>query len=869
MTPPRLADQLLRFFCAPHRLEEVQGDLHEEFAWQVERIGERRARWRYWWDVLGFIKPFAVKRQPKAQQSTMYSMNPTMLRNYIKIAWRNLLKDRQFTALNLIGLSTGLACTLLIYLWVTDELTIDKYNEKDAQLFQVMANHVNEDGIKTINHTPGLLANALAAEMPEIDHAVTVVPASWFSSKGVISVGENRLKAGGQFVGKDYFNVFTCPFLQGTQTSLFADRQTIALSENLATKLFGTTTNVIGKAIKWDQGEFSGLYRIGGIFANNPPNATEQFDLLFSFDVFTTRRPGMEFWGNSDPSTFLVLKAGTDLDRFNSKIKDFLASKDKKQTAQLIAIKYSDKYLHGQFENGKQVGGRIAYVRLFSIIALFILLIACINFMNLSTAKASGRMKEVGIKKVVGALRSSLIVQYLGESILMAFLSLIMALILAALLLPQFNSITGKHISLGVDSRLILSILAITLLTGLFSGSYPALYLSGFNPTAVLKGKLKTSIGELLVRKGLVVFQFTISILFIVSVLVIYRQIDYIQTKNLGYSRDNIIHFEIPLEMDSVKLKAAEAFLGEIKTIPGVINASSYYHNLTGDHGAISGFQWPGKPQGQDIEFSNLEVGYHFIETLGIGLKEGRSFSNNPNAQNEIIFNEAAIKSMGLKSPIGKTVKFWDRQRTIVGVVKNFNFESLYSTVKPCFFQAYPVLPNVMVKIQGGTEKQTIARIQKAFEAHNRGLVFDYQFLDENYKALYAAEHRIGFLSRYFAGLTILISCLGLFGLAAFTAQKRQKEIGIRKVLGATVGNVAVMLSIDFMKLLSIALLIAFPLIGWALNRWLHNFAYHVDLSIGVFIIAGLSIMLLTLAMVGYQAIKAALMDPVKSLRSE
>ncbi|WP_222930345.1 permease prefix domain 2-containing transporter [Larkinella punicea] len=868
MNPPKLADQLLKFFCSPHHLEEIQGDLQEEFAYQVKRIGERRARWRYWWDVLGFVLSFASKRMSK-ENSTTHRTNPIMFRNHFKIAWRNLTKDRQFTALNLVGLSTGLACTLLIYLWVKDELRMDKYNEKDEQLFQVMANHFHEDDVNTINHTPGLLADALAAEMPEVEHAVTVVPASWFSSKGIISVGETRLKAGGQFVGKDYFNVFTCPFLQGDKNSIFSDNNTVALSEELAIKLFGTTKDVLGKAVKWDHEEFSGTYRVGGVFANSPANSTEPFDILFNFNVFVVKRPGMESWGNSDPSTFLIVRKGTDLDRFNAKIRNYLQSKDKKQTAQLFTIQYSDKYLHGQFENGKQAGGRITYVKLFSIIAVFILLIACINFMNLSTAKASGRIKEVGIKKVVGALRSSLVFQYLGESLLMAFLSLVVAIFLLILLLPQFNFITGKNIRLEFDGTMLLSIVGITVLTGLIAGSYPALYLSGFNPTAVLKGKLKTSVGELLVRKGLVVFQFTVSILFIVSVLVVYRQIDYIQTKNLGYNRENIIHFEIPLEMDSVKLKSAEGFLAEIKTIPGVVNASSYYHNLTGDHGAISGFQWPGKPRGKDIEFSNLEVGYNFIETLGMELKDGRGFSNNPGSYNEIIFNEAAIKSMGLKDPIGKIVKFWDRERQIVGVVKNFNFESLYETVKPCFFQVYPVMPNIMVKMQGGTEQQTIARIQKVFEAHHQGLVFDYQFLDENYQTLYAAERRIGVLSRYFAGLTILISCLGLFGLAAFTAQRRQKEIGIRKVVGATVGNVALMLSMDFLKLLLIALVIAFPVIGWALNQWLHNFAYHVDLELGVFIIAGLSIIVITLLTVGYQAVKAALMNPVKSLRSE
>jgi putative ABC transport system permease protein len=865
---PASATQFLRWFCAPNLLESIQGDLHEEFVYRVRKDGERKARLFYWWEVLGFIKWKYIKRQPDQYSSTPF-FNIAMISNYFKIAWRNLLKERQFTLLNLIGLSTGLACTILIYLWVNDELHVDKVNEKDSQLFQIMANHASDDGVKTIEHTPGLLADALKSEMPEIESAVSVVPASWFSNKGVISSEDKHLKAGGQFIGKDYFEVFTCPFIQGDKNSIFADQQTIAISEDLAAKIFKTTGDVVGKTVKWDNGEFSGNYVIGGIFMNNPANATNQFDVLFNFDLFVARRPVMKFWGNSDPSTFILLKKEADITRFNAKIKGYLTAKDSNLKAQLFAVKYSEKYLHGQFVNGVQAGGRITYVRLFSIIGLFILVIACINFMNLSTAKASGRIKEVGIKKAVGALRSSLVIQYLGESLLMAFLSLIFAVLLLILLLPQFNEITGKHIELRFDGLLILAVLGITLLTGLISGSYPAFYLSGFSPALVLKGKLKSSVGELMVRKGLVVFQFAISLVFIVSVLVVYKQINYIQTRNLGYNRDHIIHFEIPLEMDSVKMKTAETFLGEVKNVPGVVNASSYNHNLTGNHGAVSDLDWPGKIPGKYIEFSNLEVGFNFIETLGMKLKEGRSFSRNQNAYKEIVLNEAGIKSMGIKDPLGKTVKLWGQERQIVGVVKNFNFESLYETVKPCFFQAYPVMPNIMVKISGGSGKQTIAGVEQIFQKYHQGLVFDYQFLDENYKALYVSEQRIGLLSQYFAGLAILISCLGLFGLAAFTAQRRQKEIGIRKVVGATVSNVAVMLSMDFLKLVFAAMIFAFPFVAWAMNQWLHEFAYSIDLNISVFLIAGLSVTFLTLFTVGYQAIKAALTDPIQSLKSE
>jgi putative ABC transport system permease protein len=792
-----------------------------------------------------------------------------MFRNNFKLAWRNLLKDRQFTILNLLGLSTGLASALLIWLWISDELKVDKYNAKDKHLYQVMENLGSEGDIKTIPGTPGILAPALKQEFPEVEYATSVLPAWWFPFKGVISGNDIRMKASGQYVGKEYFNIFTTHFLQGDKNRLFADKSSIAISDKLAKKLFNTTQNIIGKTIKWDQSEFSGSYVITGIFEENPPSATDQFDLMFNYDLVLERRPNLLKWGNSDPCTYIVVKEGTDIARLNSKIKDFTKTKDKKSGIHLFLTRFSDRYLYGKYENGVQAGGRIAYVKLFSIIALFILIIACINFMNLSTAKAARRMKEVGIKKVVGAPRSVLILQYIGESMLMAFLSLLLAIVFISLLLPVFNEITGKQLNLHVNVNLVLSILGITLLTGLIAGSYPAFYLSGFRPVTVLKGKLRTSFGELWVRKGLVIFQFTLSIVFIAGVLIVYKQLNFIQSKNLGYNRDNIVHFEIPIEMDSAKLVAAASFVNELNTIPGVVNASSYYHNLTGDHGAISHFEWPGKNPNMDIEFSNLEVGYNFLQTMNIKIKEGRNFSNSPNSQNEIIFNETAIKDMGLKDPIGKTIKFWGMERQIIGVAADFNFESLYQSVKPCFFQVYPVMPNVLVKIKGGTEKQTLDKIQTAFKAFSPGMAFDYRFLDEDYRALYVSEKRVGLLSQYFAGLVIIISCLGLFGLAAFTAQRRQKEIGIRKIVGASVGNVTFLLSKEFLKLVLVSLIIAFPLVWWAMNNWLNDFAYRIPISADVFVITAVSVLLITVFTISFQALKAALMNPVKSLRSE
>jgi predicted permease len=793
-----------------------------------------------------------------------------MLKNYFKIAWRNLVRDRQFTFLNLAGFSTGLACALLIWLWTRDEMKMDKWNQNDSRLYQVMQNMRQDDKTVTMEYTAGPLAKALASEMPEIEYASSVIPAYWFSNSGIITYNDTRLKAGGQFVSKDYFKMFTCHFLQGDANTALSDKRSIAISDELAMKLFRTTENVIGKTIEWAQAEFNGSYLITGIFEKNPSSQYDKFDLLFNFDLFVEKRQGMLSWGNSDPSTFVLLKKGADINEFNRKIKDFISKKTKeKESKTYFARRFSDKYLYGQYQNGVQAGGRITYVKLFSFIALFILVVACINFMNLSTAKATRRIKEVGVQKVVGARRSTLILQYLSESVFMSFLSLVLAIILMALLLPAFNNITGKTLTLDMSVSMVFAVIGITFVTGLFAGSYPAFYISSFKPALVLKGKLKTSVGELWMRKGLVVFQFTLSVMAIIAVMVVYRQVQYIQSKNLGYNRDHLIHFELPLEMDSAKLSAAVSFINEIKAVPGVVSAGSYAHNLTGDHGGIGGFQWPGKDPTRDIEFANLEVGSGFLETVGIKIKEGRNFSPDERAGNEIVFNESAIKEMRLNDPVGKTVKFWDRQRKIVGVAEDFNFESLYQPVKPCFFQVYPIGPNAVVRIQAGTEKQTIEKIKELYTDFSKGLVFDYRFMDEDYRTLYESENRVAVLSKYFAGLAILISCLGLFGLAAFTAQRRRKEIGIRKVVGASVSNVVTMLSTDFLKLVLISVLIAFPLAGWFMNDWLRNFAYRIHIGPAVFIIAGLFIILITLITISFQSIKAAIANPVKSLRTE
>jgi len=450
---------------------------------------------------------------------------------------------------------------------------------------------------------------------------------------------------------------------------------------------------------------------------------------------------------------------------------------------------------------------------------------------------------------------------------LMAFVSLVLAMALVALLLPAFKEIAGKNFSLNFNNSFIISILAITFITGLIAGSYPALYLSGFKPALVLKGKLNTSAGESWIRKGLVVFQFTISVILIVSVLVVYQQMKLIQTTNLGYNKDNIIRFS-----NTGKLSTnLSPFLSEIKNIPGVVNASDADGDFLGHDGhSGGGIDWEGKDPNLGIEYYGVGVDYDFIEMMGLQMAEGRAFSRafGPDSL-KVIFNESAIAAMGLKNPIGKTVSLWGHKKQIIGVVKDYHFESLYKKVGPAFLECFQNNGNVLIKIKAGREKETIAGIERLYKEFNQGLSFDYKFLDDDYNALYASEHRVAVLSKYFAAIAILISCLGLFGLAAFTAQKRQKEIGIRKVVGASVGNIAAMLSADFLKLIIIALLIAIPLSWWAANQWLQGFAYRINLNADIFLVTGASIILITLFTISFQTIKAAIANPVKSLRTE
>ena len=790
-----------------------------------------------------------------------------MFKNHLKIAWRNLLKDRQFTLLNILGLSAGLACALLIFLWVNDERSYDKFFANDNQVYQVMEHRKSDGDIKVSDESSGLVSEVLKAQMPQVQYAASLAPTEWFQ-KSTLSVGDKNIKAQGQYAGKDYFNIFSFKLLEGDKSKVLADNSSIVISDELAKRLFGTTENIIGKAIDF---QHDTTFFVSGIFEKVPSHSSQQFDFVLSFDYYFSVQSWVKTWGNTGPHNFVLLKKGTDIHAFNKKIAGLIAANANDTTRSLFAARFSDNYLLNSFDHGSQVGSKIIYVRLFSLIAIFILAIACINFMNLSTAKAARRMKEVGIKKVVGAGRSQLVFQFLSESIMLTLMAMAFAVLIVWLLLPPFNQLTGKQISLTPDPKTIGSFLAIALIAGLLAGSYPALYLSRFNPLSVLKGTLKTSFAEALSRKGLVVFQFTMSAILIVAVIIVYRQVQFIQSTNPGYNKDNIVRFD---SEGSIQGKEDE-FIGEMKRIPGVVNASFTFNNMIGRNFGVWGISWEGKDPNADIYFEGFGAGYDFIETMDMHMKEGRSFSRNyGDDYSKILLNEAAIRAMHLKNPVGKFITVFGDKRQIIGVVKDFHFESLHEPVKPAYFtlQQNPGKNpwfKIMTRIKANHQQQTIASIQHLYESFNPGFPFTFNFLSEAYQKQYDTETRIATLSKYFAALAIIISCLGLFGLAAFTAQKRRKEIGVRKVIGASVTDITSMLSKDFLRLVLIALCIAFPASWWLMNNWLQGFAYRVHISAGTFLLAGISIIVITLLTIGYQSIRAAIANPVKSLRTE
>jgi len=792
-----------------------------------------------------------------------------MIKNYLKTALRNLGRNKVFSFINISGLALGMACSLLILLWVQSEYNIDSFNKNSSQLYSVYERQFYDDKVDVYHSTPGLAADEIKRVFPEVEYASGF---GWVNQNS-FTLGDRVIQEVGGWAGDDYFKMFNYPLLQGDAQTALNSPSAIAVSRKMAESFFGTAENAINKTIRFnDKRDF----KITAVFENAGINASQKFDYLINWYAYLDDNPWLKDWSiniNDGPKTFVALRSGANINGFSARLRNFLHSYYKEQRSgfhiELGIQRFDEMYLHSHFKNGQIDGGRIEYVKLFSIIALFILVIACINFMNLTTARFMKRAKEIGVRKVAGAIRLSLIKQFIGEAILIAFLSLIAALAVVLMLLPMFNGLTQKHISLPVaDPSFWFTLLILTFITGFAAGSYPALFLSSFDPMKVLKGSIKAGTRAAFFRKALVVFQFTLSIMLIIGTIVVSKQINYIQTKNLGYDKDNVI--SIPLQ--GRLLSKYVAFQQEAANIPGVKVVTRITQIPTQLTSGTSDVDWQNKNPDEKNLFVWAAVGYDFVKTLDLKLLQGRDFSrDHPTDSSGYLLNESALRVIKYNDPIGKQFTFWGKQGTIIGIVKDFHFNSLHDPIQPLILRMREdeSSGNALVRIEPLKTQQALQSLGSLSKQFNPKFPFTYQFLDEAYNNLYTSEQMINKLSGYFAFIAIFICCLGLLGLVMFTAEQRIKEIGIRKVLGANTASVFGLLSKDFLWLVFIAFVIASPLAWWAANNWLTGFAYRINVSWWMFLLAGFIAMIIALATISFQAIKAAVANPVKSLRTE
>jgi len=788
-----------------------------------------------------------------------------MIKNYLTVAWRNLARNKFFSAINILGLALGMTCSILIFLWVQNELNIDSFHANKDKLFIVYERQFYDHKVHGQYATPGILADELKKDIPDIQYASETT----LGDESTFRVGEKVLKIPGGFASEDFFKMFSFPLIQGSTKSALNDPSSIAISRKMAEEFFGSPEAAIGKSIRYENRL---NFNITAVFENVPKNASDKFDYLINWFQFLKDNPWAKTWDSNSPQTFIMLKPNADAKAVDKKLTHFVDvfNKPSKAFREELSIQRLDEtYLNSDLTDGRPSGGRIQYVQLFSIVAVFILLIACINFMNLTTARSVKRAREIGVRKVVGAVRPVLIRQFIGEAILLTFLAVLIAAFLVAVLLPVFNSVTQKEIE--YPSKQIsfwLWLAGLTLVTGFISGSYPALFLSGFNPVKVLKGTIKLSAGSAWFRKGLVVFQFSLSVILIVGTIVVSKQVSYIQSKNLGFDKENLIF--VPVEGDLIS--KYQVFKDEALKMPGIKNITRITSRPTNFGASTSGVTWDGRDPNTNIEFTQVSVGYDFVKTMKLDLTEGRDFSKEfATDTNNYLINETGLKRTGYKDPIGKPFTMWGKKGKIVGILKDFHFHSLHLAIEPLVVRLRDSIDygSIMIRTQPGQSKQAIATIGKLCKELNPNFTFTYQFSDQEFQKLYNNEQVISKLADAFAFLAIFISCLGLLGLAMFTAEQRTKEIGIRKVLGASVGSLFTLLSKEFIILVVIALLIASPIAWYAMNKWLLNYNYHINIAWWVFVLSGVIAIMITLATVSFQSLKAALMNPIKSLRSE
>ncbi|HEY4334760.1 MAG TPA: ABC transporter permease [Puia sp.] len=787
-----------------------------------------------------------------------------MLKNYFVIAWRHLLKNRGYSLINIVGLGLGMTIALVIGLWVADEYGYNHYHKNINSIAEVMnLQRGKNEPFSTNGIATNVMGQTLHRDYPDLFEKVTLASGAW---DYIAAVGEKRISREGMYVEHEFPAMFSYKMVYGSISAL-KDPSTILIAQTLATALFGNT-DPTGKTITVSN---IVVYKVGGVFEHLPANTSyHNVEMLFPWEApAATWLHSSEDWNNHNEQCYVQLKPGVTAEQATQRIRYLPTPHIKDYHEEYMLYPLAKLHLYSNFVNAVADGGRIDTVRLVATIGAFVLLLACINFMNLSTARSEKRAKEVGIRKTVGSLRSQLIGQFLGESILTALLALVLAIGLANLSLPWFNTLTAKDMHIPWTSPLFAPlVLAFTLLTGLLAGSYPAFYLSAFRPVKVLKGSIRAGRYASLPRQVLVVLQFTVSLTLIIATLFIYRQVQYSKGRDVGYTREGLVN----IGMNTMDLINHEAAVRTALLHSGVVA------NVAASSQSVTGFwqnndvYWENKPvEKNKVFFRDVDITPEFGATVGWKVLQGRDFSRDYSTDsNNVILNDTAAKFIGFNNPIGKTITYNQKRYTIVGVVNNLITNSPYDPIQPALFLSTNSHLNFVIRLKPGVATaKALATIEPIFKKYNPGSPFEYSFTDKDYAAKFESETQTGNLASVFAGLAIFISCLGLFGLASFIAEQRTKEIGVRKVLGAGVGNLWRLLSKDFVRLSILSMFFAVPLAYYVSDKWLGNYAYHAPLSAWIFAAACAGILLITLATVSYQAVRAALTNPVKSLRSE
>jgi len=786
-----------------------------------------------------------------------------MFTNYVKATLRNLWKNKGYSFLNIFGLGIGIACAALIFLWVEDELTYNHYFSNRANLYKVKDRQTYDGVTYTFDATPGPLAQGMKLEIPGIK---TTARSTW-GNQVLFTLGDKAIYEQGRYVDSGFLSMFQLQFIRGNAASAFNQMNTLVVSEKMANHFF-SSTDIIGKTLKVDNNK---SFVITGVIKDLPENVSFKFDWLAPFTVFLNDNNWLTSWGNNGVLTYAELQPNADANAINKKLFGFIQTKQQGTIAKMAIYPMDRWRLYDSYNaSGHEQEGRIKYVNLFSLIAWIILIIACINFMNLATARSEQRAREVGVRKVLGAGKFKLVAQFIGESLFMSFVSAFLAVAIVAIALNGFNALVQKQLVLDVFTPLHAgALVAIALVCGLVAGSYPAFYMSSFNPVTVLKGlKLKASVGAVFVRKGLVILQFTISVVLIISTIVIYRQIQHTKNRNLGYNKQNLVY----LNMQGSMPGHFNAIKNDLLQTGAVQNACVSSQTVLELGSNTGGFEWPGKDPNKQLLVGVDYVTPEFVQTMGMHIKNGRDFYQTGQADSSsIIINEAFAKAIHAKNIIGTLITNGSDKFTVVGVINDFVYNNMYRAAEPLIIFCSPNNGNVLtMRIkEGGDLKAALAGIENVIKKNNPGYPVEYKFVDAEFEQYFKAETLIGKLAGVFSVLAIVISCLGLFGLAAYTAEKRTKEIGIRKVLGASSKGLAALLSKEFILLVVISCLIAFPFSWWMMSRWLQDYEYRVEISWWIFAGAGLLSVAIAIATVSVQAIRAALMNPVKSLRAE